>query len=104
MIEGSSRPGEKKLVLGKPITPASLANGPNWGSSRNDHITAPTTAGTANGMKKIVRHSAPYFARPRSKIVAKKNAMASMTGIWMPPKMITRITPDQKSPEVSVWV
>ena len=37
----------------------------------------------------------PYLATPRSKIVAKKNAMASMTGIWIAAKMITRMTPDQ---------
>ena len=27
--------------------------------------------------------------------MAKKNAIASMTGIWIAAKMITRITPDQ---------
>ena len=90
-----------------PWNPSELArctNGPNCGSSRNDHITAPTTAGTANGMKKIVRNSVPYLATPRSKIVAKKNAMASMTGIWIAAKMITLMTPDQNSPDCRVWV
>ena len=37
-------------------------------------------------------------------MVAKKNAMTSMTGIWMAPKMITRMTPDQKSPDWRVAV
>jgi hypothetical protein len=55
-------------------------------------------------MKKMVRKSRPYLTTPRSKIVAKKNAMASMTGIWMAAKMITRATPDQKSPACSVCV
>ena len=78
---------------------ARCTNGPNCGSSRNDHITAPTTAGTANGMKNTVRKNVPYLATPRSKIVAKKNAIASMTGIWMAAKMTTRMTPDQNSPD-----
>jgi len=55
-------------------------------------------------MKKIVRNSVPYLATPRSKIVAKKNAMASMTGIWIAAKMITLMTPDQNSPDCRVWV
>ena len=91
-------------MLAKPTALAKWVNGPNCGSSRNDHMTAPTTAGTANGMKKIVRNSVPHFATPRSKTVAKKNAMASMTGIWMTAKMTTRITPFQNSPDCRVWV
>src|ERR1039458_2177835 len=104
MIDGRMRFVEKKFVLCRPIALAKCVNGPNWGSSRKDHITAPTTAGTANGMKKMVRKKVPYFATPRSKIVAKKKAMASMTGIWMAAKMITRMTPDQNSPDWIVWV
>src|SRR5262249_1984479 len=48
-----------------------------------------------------VRNVRPYLATPRSKAVAKKNAMISMTGIWIAPKMITRTTPDQNMPELS---
>src|SRR6185437_13760753 len=76
----------------------------NCGSRRNDHITAATTAGTANGMKKTVRKKVPYFATPRSKTQAKKNAIASITGIWIAPKATTRITPDQNWPDCRVWV
>src|SRR5579863_493229 len=104
MIVGSIRDGEKKLTLCTPTTFAACVNGPNCGSSRNDHMTAPTTAGTANGMKKMVRNSLPNLATPRSKMVAKKNAMASMMGIWMAPNTTTRMTPDQNSPDCSVWV
>ena len=67
-------------------------------------MTAPTTAGTANGMKKTVRKNVPYFATPRSKMQAKKNAIASITGIWIAPKMITRMTPAQNWPDSRVWV
>ena len=91
-------------MLLNPSAWARCTNGPNCGSSRNDHITAPTTAGTANGMKKTVRNTVPYLATPRSNMVAKKNAMASMTGIWMAAKTITRITPDQNSPDCRVCV
>ena len=38
------------------------------------------------------------------KTVAKKNAIASITGIWIAAKMTTRITPDQNSPDCSVDV
>ena len=55
-------------------------------------------------MKKIVRKNRPNFATPRSKTVAKKNAMTSITGIWIAPKMITRTTPDQNCPSRRVWV
>ena len=104
MIEGRISVGEKKLVPAKPNALARCTNGPNCGSSRNDHITAPTTAGTANGMKKIVRNDRPNFATPRSKTQAKKNAMASITGIWIAAKMITRMTPDQNCADCRVWV
>ena len=104
MIEGSSRLLEKKFTLWMPTALAAWVNGPNCGSSRKAHMTAPTTAGTANGMKKMVRNVRPNLVTPRSKMVAKKNAMASMTGIWMAPKMITRMTPDQKSPDWRVAV
>ena len=103
-MTGSSRVGPKKSVFAKPRAFASRVNGPNWGSSRNDHITAPTTAGTANGMKKTVRKNVPYFATPRSKTQAKKNAIASITGIWIAPKMTTRTTPDQNVHDSRVWV
>ena len=103
MIAGSSSDGEKKFVPEKPTALASRVNGPNCGSSRNDHMTAATTAGTANGMKKIVRNAVPHLATPRSKTVAKKNAIASITGIWIAAKMITRITPDQNWPDCSAW-
>ena len=98
MIDASIRFGLKKLVLAKPSALASRVNGPNCGSSRNDHMTAPTTAGTANGMKNTVRKNVPYFATPRSKTQAKKNAIASITGIWIAPKMTTRMTPVQNWP------
>ncbi len=104
MIDGRMRFVEKKSTPRNPSALARCTNGPNCGSSRNDHITAPTTAGTANGMKKTVRKNVPYFATPRSKIVAKKKAIASMTGIWMAAKMMTRMTPDQNSPDWMVWV
>ena len=41
----------------------------------------------------------PYFATPRSKTVAKKNAIASITGIWIAAKMMTLMTPPQNSPD-----
>ena len=104
MIAGRIRFGLKKLVPPKPSAPASRVNGPNWGSSRNDHMTAPTTAGTANGMKKTVRKNVPYRATPRSKTQAKKNAIASMTVIWTAPKTTTRMTPAQNRPFCRVWV
>ena len=83
---------EKKSVFVKPSALARCVNGAELvGSRRNDHITAPTTAGTAKGMKKIVRKSRPSLATPRSNIVAKKKAIASITGIWIAPKMTTRM-------------
>jgi hypothetical protein len=92
------------LTLWKPSPFASRVNGPNCGSSRNDHMTAPTTAGTANGMKKIVRNVVPNFETPRSKTQAKKNAIASITGIWIAAKIVTRMTPFQNRPFCRVWV
>ena len=40
-------------------------------------------------------------ATPRSKMVAKKKAIASITGIWIAPKMTTRMAPPQKAPDCS---
>ncbi len=37
----------------------------------------------------MARNTRPHFATPRSKIVAKKNAIASITGIWIAPKIAT---------------
>src|SRR5216683_7719076 len=100
MIAGRMRPDDRKLVPLKPNALARWVNGPYDGSSRKPHMIAATTMGTAKGMKKIVRKVRPNFAMPRSKTVAKKKAMTSMTGIWIAPKTTTRMTPDQNGPDV----
>ena len=66
-------------------------------------MTEATTAGTAKGRKNTSRKKRPSFARPRSKITAKKKARARVTGTWITQKTSTRSTPSQNSPEVSTW-
>ena len=68
-------------------------------------MTAPTTAGTANGMKKIVRkNGAPLRHAQVEDAWRRRTRSTSITGIWIAAKMITRTTPDQNMPDCRVWV
>ncbi len=100
--EQVARPEE--VGVGKAEVGENPGEHPTWVCNMEAHIDVATTAGTANGRKKMVRKNLPNRATPRSNMVAKKAAMIIIMGTCMAAKSMVRPIPSRTRPQLGPGV